>query len=311
VPESLQPPEPAPLLTFRTLHESPLVKVQDYVCRAGEGGPGPEESHEQNTIVLMRHGAFCKHFGPRAVTADVNQAIFFSKGSTVRVSHPGECGDRGTVFTVAPRILNDIVRELDPSVDEHPDHPFPFVTGPCDSATFLRHRELVQRLEAQEVAPLEPLWADVTALQLSADILEAAYAHSGVRSKPRKPVTKLDHADRAEAAKVYLARRLGERITLDDVAREVHTSPFHFTRIFQQRVGVPIHRYLTRLRLRAALEKLAEGAEDLTALALELGFSSHSHFADAFRKEFGKTPSEVRRSSSLSELREMSKIPEA
>lgn len=304
-------PLSVPLLTFNTLYESPLVKVQDYICRAGTGGPGAEEHYTQNTIVLMRHGAFCKHFGSRMVTADVNQAIFFSKGSTVRVSHPGECGDRGTVFAVTPRVLNDIIRELDPSVDERPDQPFPFVTGPCDSATFLRHRELVQRLERQGSAPLEPLWADVTALQLSADILEAAYAQAGLSRGPRKTSTAQEHANRAEAAKTYLARSLGARVTLDAVARAVHTSPFHLTRIFQQRVGVPLHRYLMQLRLRASLEKLAEGASDLTALALDLGFASHSHFADAFRKEFGRSPSEMRRSATSAALREMSKIPEA
>jgi hypothetical protein len=58
------------------------------------------------------------------------------------------------------------VRELDPSVDEHPDHPFQFITGPCSSEVFVRHRQLVQRLEQVEMQPLEPLWADVTALQL-------------------------------------------------------------------------------------------------------------------------------------------------
>lgn len=302
---------PGPPLTFTTLYESPLLRVQDYICRSDLGGPGGEEQYTGNTIVLMRHGVFCKHFGRRSVTADVNQAIFFTKGSTVRVSHPTDCGDRGTVFTLKPRVLNDIVRELDPSVDEHPDRPFPFVTGPCDTAAFWRHRELVQRIAAQDIEPLEPLWADVTALQLSADILEAAFAQAGVKRKQGRAITDLEHADRAEAAKSYLASSLGRRVTLDDVAKAVHTSPFHFTRIFQKRAGVPVHRYLTRLRLRASLERLAEGENDLTTLALDLGFSSHSHFADAFRKEFGKTPSEVRATATRKTLRQMSKILEA
>ena len=69
---------------------------------------------------------------------------------------------------------------------------------------------------------------------------------------------------------------------------------------------MPLHRYLTRLRLRAALERLAGGANDLTALALDLGFSSHSHFADAFRREFGRTPSAVRGDGRRT-LREMGK----
>jgi AraC-like DNA-binding protein len=70
---------------------------------------------------------------------------------------------------------------------------------------------------------------------------------------------------------------------------------------------MPIHRYLTLLRLRASLDRLAEGASNLTALALEFGFSSHSHFADAFRREFGRTPSDVRRNAGRRTLREMSK----
>lgn len=281
-------------ILFRPLHESPIVSVHDYCCHIARSGPGAEEESGVNNIVLMRHGAFSRHFGRRTVTADVNQAVFFSRDSTYRVSHPADCGDRGTVFTVSPRVLNDIVRELDPSIDDHPDQPFLFVTGPCDSSVFWRHRELVQRLESAESDPLEPLWADVTALQLVADVLESAFVQRGVARRPKKVGTDADHADRTEAAKSYLASRMNERITLDDVARAVHASPFHLARIFQQQTGVPVHRYLTQLRLRASLERLAEGSNDLTEIALELGFSSHSHFTDAFRREFGHPPSRHR-----------------
>jgi len=281
-------------IVFRPLHESPIVSVHDYCCHIARSGPGDEEESGVNNIVLMRHGAFSRHFGRRAVTADVNQAVFFSRDSTYRVSHPADCGDRGTVFTVSPRVLGDIVRELDPSIDDHPDQPFLFVTGPCDSSVFWRHRELVQRLETAESEPLEPLWADVTALQLVADVLESAFVHRGVARKPKKVGTDADHGERTEAAKTYLAARINERITLDDVARAVHASPFHLARIFQQQTGVPVHRYLTQLRLRASLERLADGASDITEIALELGFSSHSHFTDAFRREFGQPPSRHR-----------------
>ncbi|WP_422928269.1 helix-turn-helix domain-containing protein [Singulisphaera sp. PoT] len=55
----------------------------------------------------------------------------------------------------------------------------------------------------------------------------------------------------------------------------------------------------------------SRGAADLTALALELGFSSHGHFSDTFRREFGRTPSEVRRESNPRGLRQLSKDLEA
>ena len=310
------------LLTFRSLYDSPLVSLRDYRCRAGCGAPGDEEQPDADQIVLLRYGAFRKHFGRRSVTADVNQAVFFSKKSSYRVSHPADCGDRGTVFVASPQVLNDIVRELDPTIDDHPERPFPFVTGPCASGIFWRHRELAQRLwvveDSQMEPPLappdplwpDPLWIEVTALQIIADALEAAFARQWPASpscKRRREGTEDDHANQVEAAKTYLASRMSERITLGAVARAVGASPFHLARLFRRRTGAPVHRYLMCLRLRASLERLADGANDLTALALELGFSSHSHFTDSFRREFGRTPSDMRRGASRRGLREMSK----
>jgi len=288
-------PNPDFPIMFSTLYESPLVAVRDYKCGMDHSAPGAEEQSGEDSITLMRHGAFCRHFGKRSVTANVNQATFFAKNSIYRVSHPTDCGDRGTVFEINQRVLRDMVRELNPAVDEREGSAFPFPTGPCDSGIFWRHRELVQTLETGR--PLEHLWADVTALQIVADVLEAAFDQYGNSHKPRRKTTGDDHFQRTEAAKIYLAANLGEAVTLETVAAAVNSSPFNFARIFQQQAGLPVHRYLTLLRLRASLERLADGADDITDLALDLGFSSHSHFTDVFRREFGKTPSEIRRTS--------------
>jgi transcriptional regulator GlxA family with amidase domain len=58
---------------------------------------------------------------------------------------------------------------------------------------------------------------------------------------------------------------------------------------------VGLFHFQIRLRLAGALERLSEGAEDIAALALDCGFSSHSQFSEAFRKVFGKSPRTVRR----------------
>src|SRR5436189_60902 len=126
----ITPPENQ--LSFHTLYNSPLISVLDYHCHACQSGPTGDEQAEQNNVVLMRNGTFRQHFGARSVTATVNQAVFFSKDSVYRISHPAGCGDRGTVLFAPERVLNDIIRELDSSVDDHPARPFPFVTGPCD-----------------------------------------------------------------------------------------------------------------------------------------------------------------------------------
>lgn len=294
------------LLTFRTLYDSPMIGVRDYVCRDTTCEKSAEEHADINSITLLRHGAFSKHFGRVQATADVNQAMFFSKNTVYQVSHPVDHGDRGTSFVVAQSILTDIVRELDPGIDEHPDAPFPFLTGPCEPEVFRRHRDFVRRLENKDEHPLEPLWADVTGLQLMADVLEAAYTRHGMKRK-RRATTTADHAARTEAAKAYLSAHMAESVSLEDVAAAVHASPFNFARIFQHQTGLPVHRYLTLLRLRASLELVAASSADLTSVALDLGFSSHSHFTEVFRREFGETPSDFRRTANIKTVGEMSK----
>lgn len=89
------------------------------------------------------------------------------------------------------------------------------------------------------------------------------------------------------------------------IARAVGYAPFHLARLFRRETGVPIHRYLVRLRLRLALERLAEDGRGLTSLALDLGFADHNHFTNAFRREFGTAPARLRPRVSTARLRQM------
>jgi AraC family transcriptional regulator len=82
-------------------------------------------------------------------------------------------------------------------------------------------------------------------------------------------------------------------LTLEDIAAEINYSPYHLAHIFRQQTGQTIHLYLNQMRLRTSLDYLQSGM-DLTRLALTLGFSSHSHFTQAFRQAFGALPSQFR-----------------
>ncbi|MEO1278609.1 MAG: hypothetical protein AAFV77_06625, partial [Planctomycetota bacterium] len=164
---------------FDALHQSTLVGISDYNCHACRGGPTAEEYVDSHGIVLLRHGVFCKHVGRDSVTADLNQAVFFTKGTTYRVSHPLDCGDRGTVFTLAPHVLADLLGELDPASVDRPDQPFPFVAGPCDANVFWMHRQLVGRLESTDARHSDSMWVDETTINLMTAVLSAAFARRG------------------------------------------------------------------------------------------------------------------------------------
>ena len=98
-----------------------------------------------------------------------------------------------------------------------------------------------------------------------------------------------------DRAKLVLSADLARRWTLAEVAAEVGVSPVYLTQVFQRVEAMPLYRYQLRLRLARALDLLGE-YDDLTALGLDLGFSSHSHFSSAFRQAYGRTPAEFQRS---------------
>lgn len=286
--------EDPPIPRFRVLYEGTLIGVHDYRCTARRSGPGPEEESGIHSIVMLRRGAFSRHRGRSVATADVNQVAFFSGADTYRVSHPADCGDCGTVLVPSPALLAELGAHA--GISDDPHAPFPFTTGPATAELFRRHDHLARYLAAERADPLE---TEVLAIGLAGDALRRAGGASA--GTPRRERTRRGHAASAEAMKAFLAGHQGQRITLDQVARAAHVSPFHGARLFREHTGVPLHRYLTLLRLRSGMDALREGGEDLSALALRLGFSSHGHFTDAFRREFGSPPSALRGSSRILE----------
>lgn len=96
--------------------------------------------------------------------------------------------------------------------------------------------------------------------------------------------------------------RLGEPLTLDDVAEISGLSRFHLSRTFAALVGQPVVAYARGRRLTEAARLLAAGAPDILQVALDAGYSSHEAFTRAFRDQFGMTPEEARSRRSLASM---------
>jgi AraC family transcriptional regulator len=97
-----------------------------------------------------------------------------------------------------------------------------------------------------------------------------------------------------DKARSYILTRYREALSLSSIAAASGVAPSTLCASFPCVTGMPVWQYVQRLRLQDAALALAEGAENLRSLALDLGFSSHSHFAQAFRAQFGRTPSQFR-----------------
>jgi AraC-like DNA-binding protein len=95
-----------------------------------------------------------------------------------------------------------------------------------------------------------------------------------------------------DRAREVLAEGFASTRTLAEVAREVGVSPAYLSRAFRAATGGTLHAFREGLRLQRALDLLPTACGDFTRVALDLGYSSHSHFSSRFRRHFGMTPRE-------------------
>jgi AraC family transcriptional regulator len=99
---------------------------------------------------------------------------------------------------------------------------------------------------------------------------------------------------RLKRALDYIQANLGSEIHLEDLARAVGLSPFHFAKLFKLSTGSTPHQYVLQRRLERATELLRSAELSLSEVALECGFADQSHFANVFRRFMGVTPSQFR-----------------
>lgn len=92
----------------------------------------------------------------------------------------------------------------------------------------------------------------------------------------------------------FIESHFARELTLDDIARCGCVSRYHLSRAFEAATGRPVMRYVRARRLTEAARRLANGAPDILAVAVDAGYGSHEAFTRAFREQFGLTPEALR-----------------
>jgi AraC-like DNA-binding protein len=99
---------------------------------------------------------------------------------------------------------------------------------------------------------------------------------------------------RAVEAAVWIDAHAHQPVCLEDAARQVGLSSFHFLRLFAKVLGVTPHQYLVRSRLRRAARLLAEDTRTVTEVAFDAGFADMSNFVRTFHRAAGVSPRRFR-----------------
>jgi AraC family transcriptional regulator len=93
----------------------------------------------------------------------------------------------------------------------------------------------------------------------------------------------------------YMVSRLGDDISLSEIARAAGLSSGHFAFAFKQSMGIAPHAWLRRQRVDTGKALLRNRDLSVSAIAASVGFANQSAFGVAFRKETGLTPTAWRR----------------
>lgn len=273
------------------LLDTGTVSVRRVHCRGSCRHRSAEECTRTTELVFPYRGVYLRHVGSDQAVADANHVLFFNAGEGYRVSHPVEGGDASLVLCLAEPILHELAPQalLDRSAASGFRVQHQRIDPRAQAAVaLLRHSLDADRAGSPHIEPLE---AQSLALTLVARSLGPHTSHAPGATHARRRLV--------DRVKVLLASDLSRRWTLDDIAAEIGGSPVYLTQAFRQVEGLPLYRYHLRLRLAKALDLVVDH-DDLSALAADLGFSSHSHFAAAFRQAFGRTPTAFRQSAGRS-----------
>ena len=140
--------------------------------------------------------------------------------------------------------------------------------------------------EAEAEWPLGRLYADLLSIGLQSHLLR----RQALESVPIPDAKGGLIMPRLRRALEYITEHLESDLRLEDIARELELSSFHFARGFRNSTGQTPYQYLLDQRMERAKVLLRIGRESIQEIALECGFSSPVNFSRTFRQRVGIAP---------------------
>jgi AraC-like DNA-binding protein len=251
------------------------LRLEDVRCVSGRAGWSPPEPCNGHGVVFVRRGCFRRRSDGVEAVLDPAVVYFENPGYEQQIAHPHDGGDACTVIALAPETAGQLWGG-DPRLPREPLF--------SDTSLDFQHRRLIGHANATETFELAE-----RAVLLLARLLELAHAPRVASGRPSTAATRRRAVD--EARELLSSR---PRIGLFELARAVAVSPHHLSRIFADATGSSISEYRNRVRVRIALDRIADGERSLAQLAADLGFADHAHLTRVVRRQVGHAPSRLR-----------------
>lgn len=273
-----------------SVFETPSASIGTFRCPVQYPSFRDTGPTERDLVVFPRTAVWIRHEGRRAFLADPSVTTIYNAAQRYERFPESPDGDRCDWYGVSHHLACEIVNDFDPRA-ANSDRPFQFEWAAAPAALYLRQRAL---LRAAVAGRLDLLEGEERVIEIVTRVISTAYGSS--RRGARATRSSARHRDLVEATRAELLRSVCANQSVSDIARAIGTSAYHLCRIFAAHTGRTLHQHRTELRLGLALERLEDRAtgSNLSAIAHDLGFCSHSHFVRVMRRYAGVTPSEVR-----------------
>ncbi|MEW5918354.1 MAG: helix-turn-helix transcriptional regulator [Gemmatimonadota bacterium] len=216
--------------------------------------------------------------------ADPGLATLYNPGQAYQRRSISRHGDESDWIGMSEAVARDIVRHFSDG-DADREAPLCFFRAPVANEVYMAQQALFERALHPESDALE---IEESAIAIVSAVLRGAYDGAG-RGRCRQLASR--GTELVEAAKSVIMATLFENLSVSDLAKRIGVSVFHLCRTFRGATGSTLHAYRRDMRLRTAANLTRTYRGHLAALALEVGFYSHSHFSAAFRRAFGRAPS--------------------
>ena len=254
------------------------IEVGWHLCTAGPEDRPFEEQHRRSVLAFVVSGAFQYRLSAaETVSLGPGSVLIGGRGQSYVCSHDFGRGDRCLSFSFDEAALDDVRSSVSPRA------PLRRPSLPAGPRTMVLLGAAESAAAARDGAALEEIGYSLAALTLTSQAGGAAPPPS---ARDRR---------RALDAMQFVDEHAADPLTLDEVAAQVGSSPFHFLRGFRAVAGVTPHQYLVAARLKRAAHLLTATDRPITDVAFECGFGDLSNFIRTFRRAAGTTPSEFRR----------------
>jgi AraC family transcriptional regulator len=276
------------------MFESETLQIGLFEAHPTSDACGDVERQSMNAVALPLSGVFSKHDAPgRHVIGTPSHAVFFAADTPYRIGFPGGIGDRAITLRFG--------EELAPEQFARGDGETLTSQGLLPAKAMMLRNLLWARLERAEADEFEAeaLGLDLLNMSLKSVRTGNPAVRSSAQARRRRAL---------ERVKEAVAMAPSRKWNVAKLAQVANLSPFHLCHVFRDTVGTSIYDYVLHERLAHTLDAVLDCGDDLTAIALDAGFASHSHFTARFRSFFGCTPIALRRTATAAHIGELRKI---